>query len=245
MKKNKTLSDIDPRSMSVKERMLAYLRLKRIPQVEFTNTIGVSSTYLGAMRKGIPAAKMKIIREKYPDLNPDWVLYGEGEMIQPGHPSAGGSHSMTSSHNMPEVYESLLIPTTAYAGSLQLWSEGVRKEDCQKIVSSFDAPYAINIKGDSMEPLFHDSSTLFIRKIDHKAFIPWGSPMVIDTINGVLVKCVYPEESRRKGDSDYDYSNEYIIAKSMNPAYPPIRIPTDTIFGLYRIVGSLTSYPNL
>lgn len=216
---------------TVKSRLLSYLRKKRISQTEFTKNIGVSSTYIGAMRKSIPADKLKRIGESYPDLNRDWLLYGDGEMLVE---AAGESGSVRS-----DEYETLLLPVSAFAGNLQMWSEGVSMADCRRIVTPVpDADFAIPVKGDSMEPLFHDGSTILIKKINEKAFIPWGHPMVIDTENGVLVKKVYPAQPQ-------DADEEYVKAVSTNPAYPPIMIPTSSIYGLYRVLGSFEIYPTL
>ena len=67
-------------SSEVKERLLKYLHHKHLSQIEFTQSIGVSSTYIGAMRRSISDDKMLRIRERYPDLKPDWLLYGKGDM---------------------------------------------------------------------------------------------------------------------------------------------------------------------
>lgn len=211
---------------SVKSRLLKFLKEKRISQTEFTKNIGVSSTYIGAMRKGIPADKMRRICELYPDLNRDWLLYGEGEML----------NDLPAVCSRPAAqYETLLLPVEAYAGNLQAWSAGVAERDCRRIISPISgAEFAIPIKGDSMEPQFHDGTTLLIKKINERAFIPWGNAMVIDTENGVFLKKIYPCEAE-----DPDMKDAYIIAKSINPAYPPFKIPTDSIYGLYRVLGSI------
>lgn len=215
---------------TVKQRLLDYLKHKRITQKEFTEALGVSPTYIGAMRKGMPPVKMKRISELYPDLNRDWLLYGDGEMLlNPGDESTG---------RLKSEYETLLLPVDACAGGLQMWSQGVAERDCRKVVSPVSgADFAIPIKGDSMEPRFHEGSILFIKKINEKAFIPWGSPMVIDTENGVLVKNIYPDDKSSPDDED-----GYVIAKSLNPQYPPIRIPTSSIYGIYRVIGSFDTF---
>lgn len=215
---------------SVKTRLLQFLKSKKISQTEFTRNIGVSSTYIGAMRKGIPADKMKKIEKLYPDLNRDWLLYGEGEMLRSENEEVA---------RLSKEYETFLLPLEAMAGSLQMWSQGVELRDCKKIISPVSgADFAIPIKGDSMEPQFHDGSTVLIRRINERSFIPWGYPMVIDTENGVLLKKVYPSKD---GEDPYT-ENDYIIAKSINPEYPPLKIPTESIYGLYRILGTMELY---
>lgn len=216
---------------TVKERLLAFLKEKRISQIEFTRNLGVSATYVGAMRKGISASKQKKLFELYPELNRDWLLFGEGEMLRTSASDAKGQPD--------SEYETLLLPTEAFAGGLQMWSEGIQLADCLKVKTPIPGvDFAIPIKGDSMEPRFHDGSTLLIKRINEKAFIPWGHPMVIDTENGVLIKKVMP-------DPDKDTYEEYIIAESINPAYPPIKIPTSSIFGMYRVMGTMEIYSNL
>lgn len=220
-----------PEESTVKTRLLEYLRHKRISQIEFTKSIDVSSTYIGAMRKGIPATKLKKISTLYPDLNRDWLLYGEGEMLRdPDEESGNGA--------VGHRHETLLLPVAAFAGNLQAWSEGVSRHQCQRIVSPVsDADFAIPVKGDSMEPRFHDGSVILIKRINEKAFIPWGNPMVIDTENGVYIKALYPDEKGGGGNSD-----DYLIARSLNPNYPPFKIPTSSIYGIYRVLGSMEIY---
>lgn len=222
---------MENRESTVKSRLLEYLKYKRISQVEFTKSIDVSSTYIGAMRKGIPASKLKRIITIYPDLNRDWLLYGEGEMLN-------AEYGIAENDNGKKGYSTLLLPVAAFAGNLQMWSEGVSASQCQRIVSPvYDADFAIPVKGDSMEPRFHDGSVILIKKINEKAFIPWGNPMVIDTENGVLIKNIYPCDQEGK-----EVSEEYLIAKSLNPNYPPFKIPTSSIYGIYRVMGSMDIY---
>ena len=217
---------------TVKSRLLEFLKSKKITQMEFSKSLGVSPTYIGAMRKGVPPAKLKRIGELYPDLNRDWLMYGEGEMLKPDDDKA--------SVRLSEEYETLLLPVDAYAGGLQSWSSGVKGADCRKIVSPISgADFAIPIKGDSMEPKFHDGSTLLIKKINDKAFIPWGHTMVVDTENGVVVKNILPDESHKEGEEPY------LVAKSINPAYPPFKIPMSSVFGLYRVLGAVEIFPTL
>lgn len=215
---------------TVKSRLLDYLHHKRISQVEFTKSIDVSPTYIGAMRKGISSSKLQRIMSLYPDLNRDWLLYGEGEMLNDVSSSPDGSaHS---------AYSTLLLPVAAFAGNLQMWSEGVAENNCQRIISPVcGADFAIPVKGDSMEPRFHDGSVILIKKINEKAFIPWGNPMVIDTENGVLIKNVFPFLDKEGKEVD-----DFIVAKSINPNYPPITIPTSSIYGIYRVMGSINVY---
>lgn len=120
-----------------------------------------------------------------------------------------------------------LLPIEAMAGSLQGFSEGVALRDCRKIKSPVHgADWAIQISGDSMEPDYKNGSYLFIKKMSG-GFIPWGQTLVVDTLDGVVVKDIYP----------IDGTDAVIEARSKNAKYPPFRIDTSCILGMYRVLG--------
>lgn len=211
---------------TVKGRLLTYLKEQRIPQTEFCRKLGVAPTYIGVIRKSIPAEKINRIVSLYPDLSRDWLLYGEGDMYAkaPGDPR----------RLLQEAgYLVPLLPVTAFAGNITAWSQSINSNDCEKVISPVQGvDFAIRISGDSMEPDFHDGAIILIKKIDDKAFIPWGHPMIVDSSNGVFFKDIYPSEKGKK----------YIEAKSINPKYPPLQIPQECIHGLYRVVTTLNTY---
>ena len=226
---------------SVKGRLLHLLKSKRMSQVEFTHLLNVSPTYIGAMRKSIPEEKVLRINEIFPDLNRDWLIYGEGEMLRP----SGKSKQLQEEECMLLPYEVPLLPVEAFAGRLQDWAMSADLRQCEKLLSPFkDVDFAIRISGNSMEPNFHDGSTLFIKRINDRAFIPWGHAMVIDTENGVLVKVVYPGKESNESEDSTDYDS-FIEARSYNSNYPPIHIPTSCIYGLYRVMGCIQLYPTM
>ena len=68
--------------MSVKERLKFYLKFKNISQVDFAKSINVSTGYVNAIRQSIQPTKINDISKVYNDLNIEWLLTGEGEMIK-------------------------------------------------------------------------------------------------------------------------------------------------------------------
>lgn len=211
---------------TVKGRLLTYLKDQRIPQTEFCRKLGVAPTYIGVIRKSIPAEKINRIVTLYPNLSRDWLLYGEGEMYvkESGDPR---KFLQEAGFMVP------LLPVTAFAGNITAWSQSIKANDCEKVISPVQGvDFAIRISGDSMEPDFHDGAIVFIKKIDDKAFIPWGHPMIVDSSNGVFFKDIYPSEKGRK----------YLEARSINSKYPSLQIPQECIHGLYRVVISLNTY---
>ncbi len=66
--------------MYTKEKIHQYAEFKKITLFEFEKKAGISS---GTMRKGkdFEASLVIKIRNNFPDLNINWLLYDEGEMI--------------------------------------------------------------------------------------------------------------------------------------------------------------------
>lgn len=216
-------------SETVKDRLLRFLQAEKISNSEFSRKMGLSPAYVGAMRKSMPEDKVRQLIELYPNLNRDWLLYGEGEMYLPANTGKEVSDDLAG-------YLVPLLPVEAYAGNLQMWSQGVALADCEKIVAPMKGvDFAIKVSGDSMEPFVSNGNTMLIKKINERAFIPWGNPLVIDSENGVLVKVVEPS----------DKGSAYIEAHSYNPKYKPIEIHMDSVYGFYRVLSIVNNINTL
>lgn len=209
--------------MGVKERLIEFLKTEGISNSEFSRKMGLSPAYIASMRKSMPEEKVEKLMSLFPQLNREWLMYGEGEMIKEFKDKEINPHRMDR-QMVP------LIPAQAHAGTFEMYSEGVVPEDCLKIYSPYQGVQcAIRVIGDSMEPEINSGSILFLEKINDKAFIPWGSPLVLDTENGSLVKLLYPSS---KGE-------EYLEVRSYNSNYPPFEVPKQSIYGIYRIRGEM------
>ena len=63
-----------------KEKIIKYLIHKGISQDKFSRNCNVSSGFL-RQGKSFSVEFLKVLREKYTDLNLDWLIYDEGEML--------------------------------------------------------------------------------------------------------------------------------------------------------------------
>ena len=68
--------------MSVKERLQEFIKFKGISTRSFCRTVGVSETYVSSMRSSIQPEKLHNIIEHFPELNPLWLMTGEGTMLR-------------------------------------------------------------------------------------------------------------------------------------------------------------------
>ena len=69
---------------TVKERTIQFIKYKGISMKSFEELCGLSTGYVTSMRKGYGSEKLNNVLIAFPDLNRDWLLYGEGEMLKSG-----------------------------------------------------------------------------------------------------------------------------------------------------------------
>ena len=68
--------------MSVKQRLIEFIKREGLSQSRFEKAVGLSNGYVNNISKGIGADKLQRITEKFPYLNAEWLLTGKGEMLK-------------------------------------------------------------------------------------------------------------------------------------------------------------------
>lgn len=130
---------------------------------------------------------------------------------------------------VPDRYISYLVPMSAMGGSLSGFDmEGVRREDCEKVVSPVaNTDWVVPVCGDSMEPEYPNGSRVYVRKINPNDFIEWGNVYVLDTTNGLIIKVIMKSETP-----------DCIQCVSLNPSgrYAPFDVPFRAIRDMYRVM---------
>lgn len=91
--------------MSVKERIIEYIKYKGISNSEFCRTIGVSTAFISSMVRSIQPDKILSIALKYPDLNTGWLMTGEGEMLKSGMVDASDPNIKNLKFTLEEIGE--------------------------------------------------------------------------------------------------------------------------------------------
>lgn len=137
---------------SVKERLIYFIKAKDISQKHFETVLGLSNGYVNNIRKGISAGVLQKICEEFPDLNRDWLVYGEGEMLK-----GTETHART-------AFALPFLDIDASAG----FSEIEASNGAMKLYSFPHCDAAMPVRGLSMEPNIHDG--------DIAAFVMLPSP---------------------------------------------------------------------
>ena len=214
--------------MNVQDRLLRFIDYKGLSKLGFANSIGRSVSYVTNIVHSIGPSSRIRIAEKYPELNMQWLMTGDGEMLKTTTKEEPKSDIEEVSPSQMDTIP--LLPISAQAGRLCDFTEGVLERDCERIISPIsNAELAITISGDSMSPEYTSGTKVLVKKINDKAFIDWGRTYVLDTCNGVVIKNVYP--------SDKD---DAIRCVSVNPNYPPFDIEKSDIYGWYVVLMSLS-----
>lgn len=78
------------------DRILQIIDFKGINKNKFYKEAGLSNGFLDKVRKDIGSSKMEQILKAYPEINPDWFLTGEGNMLKSGVPTTSIKESKKS-----------------------------------------------------------------------------------------------------------------------------------------------------
>ena len=202
---------------TVKQRITKFIKDKNISVRNFEKEAGLSNGYLKQLKNAPSVDKFQSIISAFPDINPDWLLTGSGEMYL--------SDTLSTTKNKDARLVPLL-PVAAQGGTLNDFVASVKASECEKIISPIrDVDYAMSISGDSMSPEYPSGAHILIKKINEKAFIDWGRVYVLDTCNGTVIKQLFPSDNP-----------DTLLCKSINPNYPPFEVSFSDIYGVYRVL---------
>ena len=211
---------------TVKDRTLEFIKFKGLTMKAFEQRCDLSTGYVTSMRKGYGSEKLNNVLTAFPELNREWLLYGEGDMLS----STSSAQPQPSVKNErvvdDEAYKVPLVPISALGGSLNDFNLAVKRDDCETVISPIkDIDIAIKISGDSMEPEYPSGSTVLIKKINEHAFLEWGKVYVLSTCNGTVIKRLMPTDDPNK-----------VLCESINPKYPPFEVSLEHVYGVYIVM---------
>ena len=93
--------------MTVKDRLISFISYQNIPVSRFESICSLSGGYVKAMRKGLGEGKLNNVLIKFPDLNREWLLFGEGEMLKNSNSPISTSSDMEMLKAKDEIIELL------------------------------------------------------------------------------------------------------------------------------------------
>ena len=67
---------------TVKQRLVQFIKMMHLTQKAFEERCGMGNGYVNSIRKGIGPEKMQDIIRAFPELNREWLLFGEGNPLK-------------------------------------------------------------------------------------------------------------------------------------------------------------------
>ena len=221
--------------MSVKERIKKFAKYKEKSIRAFEAKCGLTLGYVNAIRVSLQPDKIQRIASHYPDLNTEWLLTGEGQMLKT---LRNGVIEIT-----PEA-----IHEGDYSGTLVYNIDAVCGTDARdieftedRIIGSVKLPeikrtsHIITATGDSMEPVIRNGDRIAVREIGSWDMIVYGQIYMVLTDEYRLLKYI----RRHKTDPE-----NMIILRSANPDYDDIDLKRSKIRKLF-IVENVIAVKNI
>lgn len=208
--------------MALRERLIEFIKYNNLTTRSFEEIVGLSNAAVSKMGDNTRRTTIDKISNKFPELNTNWLLTGQGNMIINGNTTMDNRTIETRPR----------IPLDAAAGSLSIIERSVTESECEYLPVIPRLPhydFTIFARGDSMEPEFQSGDELACRFINERGFIQWGRPHVLDTAQGIVVKRIFED-------------TDNIICCSDNSKYRDFTIPKEDIYRIALVVGLVRSY---
>lgn len=233
---------------NVKQRLLEYLKFKRMSQREFAQSLGASDSYITSMRKAPSQKRLQMIAQNYPDLNITWLLTGQDNMINAE--GASVSITQTAHHNSAPVHQNVTqLPPTENNENLRpkLPPQFVRQPKIdiyegilsgaiavsyEPVIAQFaEYDFTFDVQETCMAPRIQPGDLVAVRSIGTSPHIISGMVYIIDTgASGLIIRRLID-----KGDS-------YLLqANDLNT--PDATLPKSAVLRIYQFVGLLGYSP--
>ena len=206
------------------ERIKQFIDSEGIAVSAFEKSIGMSNASFGkSLRSGgaIGTDKLENILSVYPKLSPNWLLTGEGAMLQ--------GENLPVAHQTTSPKEGIpLIPLSAMAGALT-GEQTVLEYECERyVVPVFTgADFLMQVKGNSMMPTYISGDIVACQRVHMSGlFFQWNKPYVLDTAQGAIIKRIKPGSDK-----------QHVLIVSDNKEYDPFELPYEDIYAVALVIG--------
>lgn len=248
--------------MKAIDRFYEYLAEKSLKPTNVEKEIGLSNGYLSAQKKrnaDMGEGMMLKVIDYFQDINPMWLLTGEGNMLKDENSSLADLVRTDPTKNIN------YIPPTAPIGNIPDESEAIpfaeaarsglnpiplvtqraaagfgnadfsiAEDDVKEyyVIPKFKychVDFMIEVSGLSMYPHFNSGDVIACSILRNTGFIQWNKCHVIATREQGILV------KRLMPGED----KKHLRAISDNKEYPPFEIPVDEITGIAIVVGSV------
>lgn len=222
--------------MGLKERIIQFIDYKGISVQRFEKEVGLSNAAVSKMGDNTRRTTIDKISNHFPDLNPNWLLTGEGEMLN----TINHSNNEASLIDEPIILRVPLVSQYAQAGYLCGYADEAYMASLPTIPYIVDHEaqghyVAFEVKGDSMNDGTEDSilegDRLLCREImphlwaDSKLHIRKWDFVIVHT-EGILVKRII----------EHNVENRTLTIHSLNSLYPDKVINLSDVKQIFNVI---------
>lgn len=196
--------------------------MKPMSHKAFCEKIGASNTFINSMRRSVGHEKLFRIKSEFPDLSINWLLYGEGEMInsQSQAVEVGGKQIPFFDVEFEGGYDVMVNDQTRTAASFI------------NVPYETRATHACRITGRSMQPDIYSGDIILLQYIEDFSWLPLGDIYAIVTTNDMRTV-------KRLARSEND--ENYLLVPS-NAEYQAQELPKRLIRNVFRVVGTIRMF---
>lgn len=216
---------------SVKDRLKTFIKSQGLKIRPFEISIGAANGYVSGMVNTIGPKFLNAILEKYPKLNREWLLYGEGEMLKSnvGNAELIGGASAAISEDTVAVRFFEVSPSATFQEFCAGTSEDATTVNIIPAANeSLDDSYCVfEISGESMAPQIQPHARVLCQEVP---------PTRWHSISGGVIVIAYADRFViKRVAANRLQTEDYIELSSDNPDYPQHEIvPLSDIRAIFR-----------
>lgn len=220
-------------------RIKQYITNKGLSVSAFEKSINASNGSLASQiknQKTIGSDKLENILKVYSEINPDWLLTGNGEMLKKSETKILTKNEISTKNSDSSIAKPVenptegipLIPIEAMAGYGGGEMQVMEFESERFVVPTFKgADFLIQVKGSSMYPKYNSGDIVACKKLQSMdVFFQWNKVYVLDTEQGALIKRIDPGKDE-----------DHVLIVSDNAKYQPFNLPKYKINAISIVMG--------
>lgn len=211
--------------MDVKDRLKLYCSYKSMRISRFEQAAGLSNGFINSIRRRPSDTKLEQIERAHPDLNMNWLLSGEGEMLK------GEATATTTPAERSTGYR--LVPMfnlDARGGFANNDAVDVAEyvTDHIPFKDAETSDICVPISGNSMAPTYCAGSIVLLHPVEC-----WSDFLELGQVYMIVLK-----DGRRLikelRSSEEDKKSKYLCV-SHNPTFDPVELPKDLISRVFLV----------
>lgn len=212
---------------TIKERLNLFIESKNLTPFSFEKQCGLSQGFVKNIRVNISPKMLEKITSTFNDLNPAWLLTGEGSMLKIDATSSGAETKegvvMVPLLNLDArggLSGNEVTDTAEFvSGQIPFGADLARKGD-----------FAMMITGDSMYPRYPSGSYILLREIPMwREYLELSVPYLLELQDERRVAKIVCKGSDR----------EHYVLKSVNPDFEDTEISVSFIRRVFQVVAML------